>query len=95
METTPKLSLYQDSCEDILIENNKVKGLRTARGHEFMANYIILTTGTFLRGVIHIGNFQQKSGRIAETSTFGLSKVLENYGFSLGRLKNRELRHGY
>ena len=87
METTPKLSLYQDSCEDILIENNKVKGLRTARGHEFMANYIILTTGTFLRGVIHIGNFQQKSGRIAETSTFGLSKVLENYGFSLGRLK--------
>ena len=87
METTPKLSLYQDSCEDILIENNKVKGLRTARGHEFMADYIILTTGTFLRGVIHIGNFQQKSGRIAETSTFGLSKVLENYGFSLGRLK--------
>ncbi len=87
LESIPNLSFYQDSCEKLIIEDNRIKGLITARKKEFQAKYIILTTGTFLRGLIHIGTFQENSGRIAESSALGLSECLIAYGFLLGRLK--------
>ncbi len=87
LEAVANLSLYQDSCDSLFIENDEIKGICTARGHSFFANYVILTTGTFLRGLIHIGDFKQKSGRIAEGSALGLSDCLLDYGFQLGRLK--------
>lgn len=87
LEATPNLSFYQDTCEGLIIENDAVVGVVTGRGHQFQTRYAILTTGTFLQGLIHIGEFQQKSGRIAEPSAIGLSECLSRYGFSLGRLK--------
>lgn len=87
LEATPNLSFYQDTCEGLRIEKDAVTGVITGRGHEFQTRYVILTTGTFLQGLIHIGEFQQKSGRIAEPSAIGLSECLSRYGFSLGRLK--------
>ncbi len=87
LEATPNLSFYQDTCESLLIEEDTVRGVVTGRGREFQCTYIVLTTGTFLQGLIHIGEFQQRSGRIAESSAMGLSDCLAHYGFQLGRLK--------
>ncbi|MCB1320214.1 MAG: tRNA uridine-5-carboxymethylaminomethyl(34) synthesis enzyme MnmG [Leptospiraceae bacterium] len=87
LEATPNLSFYQDTCESLLIENDTIRGIVTGRGHEFFAPAVILTTGTFLRGQIHIGEFQQTSGRIAEQAALGLSECLQHYEFQLGRLK--------
>lgn len=87
LEATENLSFYQDTCESLLIEDDAVRGVVTGRGQEFEAGYVILTTGTFLQGLIHIGEFQQRSGRIAEQSAMGLSDCLSHYGFQLARLK--------
>ncbi len=99
LEATPQLSFCQDSCDTLLFENIKgtgaslgmeqkrAKGIRTGRGHEILADYVILTTGTFLKALIHIGSFQQNSGRISEGASMGLSDCLSRCGFSLGRLK--------
>lgn len=87
LESTHNLSFRQDTCEKLLLENDRVSGIVTGRGHEIAAPYIILTTGTFLSGLIHIGEFQTKAGRIAEQSSIGLSGSLAEIGFSLGRLK--------
>lgn len=87
LEETEALSFYQDTCESLLIENNQVQGVITGRGHEIYAPAVILTTGTFLQGLIHIGEFQQQSGRIAEQSAQGLSRCLQHYGFQTQRLK--------
>ncbi len=88
LEATPNLSMRQDTCESLVIEGDQVVGIVTGRGHELQASYVILTTGTFLRGLIHIGtDFQARSGRIAESAAMGLSECLLRYGFQLGRLK--------
>ncbi len=87
LEETPNLSLRQDTVESLLIENDTVVGVVTGRGHELSATAVILTTGTFLNGLIHIGQYQARSGRIAESSAIGLSECLKHYSFSLGRLK--------
>ena len=87
LEATPNLSLRQDTCESLIVENDRVKGVVTGRGHEILCEYIILTTGTFLKGLIHIGGYQAQSGRIAEDSAMGLSECLAKYDFQLGRLK--------
>lgn len=87
LEETPNLSLRQDTVESLLIENDTVVGVITGRGHEISATAVILTTGTFLNGLIHIGQYQARSGRIAESSAIGLSECLKHYSFSLGRLK--------
>ncbi len=87
LEATENLSFYQDTCESLIIENDQVTGLCAGRGRQFMARYVILTTGTFLGGLIHIGEVQQRSGRIAEAAAIGLSECLQLYGFRMGRLK--------
>ncbi|WP_040920525.1 tRNA uridine-5-carboxymethylaminomethyl(34) synthesis enzyme MnmG [Leptonema illini] len=87
LEETPNLSLRQDTVNSLLIENDAVVGVVTGRGHEIAGRAVILTTGTFLNGLIHIGEYQAKSGRISESSAIGLSDCLAHYGFALGRLK--------
>ncbi len=87
LEAAPNLSMYQDSCEALCIDTGKLYGVQSGRGHTFLAPYVILTTGTFLRGLVHIGPFQAESGRIAEGNAMALSVCLERYGFALGRLK--------
>lgn len=87
LEATPNLYLRQDVVESLLIENDTVKGVITGRGHTIYADYVILTTGTFLRGLIHIGEFKTTAGRISELAAMGLSESLMHYGFKVGRLK--------
>ena len=87
LEATENLSFYQDTCEALIIEDDTARGVVTGRGVQFEAQYVVLTTGTFLRGLIHIGEFQQGAGRIAEPTAIGLADCLAHYGFRMGRLK--------
>lgn len=87
LEELQQLSIRQDTVEDLLVEGNQVVGVRTGRGFEFQTKHVILTTGTFLSGIIHIGNYQNESGRIGEPTTKGLSATLARFQFRLGRLK--------
>ncbi len=83
------LTILEESVEDILMDNNKqvINGVITGSGQHIFAGRVILTTGTFLRGVIHIGAEKIAAGRIGEKPTIGLANTLNKYGFSLGRLR--------
>jgi tRNA uridine 5-carboxymethylaminomethyl modification enzyme len=87
LELEPRVELKQDTVDALLHEGDRVRGVRTARGNEYTAGKVILTTGTFLRGLIHIGTYNERAGRIGELSAENLSGSLEALGFSLGRLK--------
>ncbi|MCU0823306.1 MAG: tRNA uridine-5-carboxymethylaminomethyl(34) synthesis enzyme MnmG [Leptospira sp.] len=87
LEHLKNLSIRQDTVEDLIIENTQVTGVMTGRGFQFETNHVVLTTGTFLSSVIHIGTYQKESGRIGEPTTKGLSETLGRYQFRLGRLK--------
>jgi tRNA uridine 5-carboxymethylaminomethyl modification enzyme len=87
LEDTKNLSIRQDTVEDLIVEGNQLIGLRTGRGFEFYCMHAILTTGTFLSSIVHIGTYQKESGRIGEPTTQGLSKSLGAFQFNLGRLK--------
>ena len=79
--------MIEGEADDLLIENGRVTGVRLADGRELSAGAVVLTTGTFLRGLIHIGEQQTPAGRVGEAPAMGLSKTLERAGFALGRLK--------
>jgi tRNA uridine 5-carboxymethylaminomethyl modification enzyme len=81
------LTIIGAAVEDIRIENGEIKGVLCGDGRFIAAPKVILTTGTFLRGLIHIGDEKIPAGRVGEAPSLGLSKTLENCGFSLGRLK--------
>ena len=87
LENTENLILRQDTCNSLIIENETVTGIITGRNHEMLAKYVVITTGTFLRGLIHIGDYKANSGRIAESSSEGISPQLNSLGFRMGRLK--------
>src|SRR5271170_2581992 len=81
------LIIIEDSIEDLLIENSEVKGIITQSGKTISAGKIILTTGTFLNGLIHIGEQKIRAGRVGEQPSIGLSNTLKRLDFMLGRLK--------
>ncbi|WP_295158879.1 tRNA uridine-5-carboxymethylaminomethyl(34) synthesis enzyme MnmG [uncultured Brachyspira sp.] len=81
------LMLHQDIVTEIITENNILKGLKTERGREYECKAAILTTGTFLNGLIHIGEYQKQAGRIGEFPAIGLSDNLRSLGLEVGRLK--------
>lgn len=87
LEKTPNLDFYQDSVVGLLKDGNQIGGVKTARGHLIMARSVVLTNGTFLNGIIHIGNRQSKGGRIAESSSYGITEQLVEWGFESSRLK--------
>lgn len=87
LEKTQNLSIRQDSVEEILSLDGKIQGIKTGRGFEFNTDYLILTTGTFLKSVIHVGTFQKEAGRMGDQAVQGLSQSLRQHGFRLGRLK--------
>ena len=87
LETCPGLTLRQGSVEQLLVENQKVKGVETQIGEAFLGRRVILTTGTFLKGLIHIGDRNYAAGRAGDFAVHGLSESLVNLGFSVGRLK--------
>ncbi|RHX92182.1 tRNA uridine-5-carboxymethylaminomethyl(34) synthesis enzyme MnmG [Leptospira stimsonii] len=87
LEAEKNLSIRQDTVEELLIENDSVIGVKTGRGFEIYTNHLILTTGTFLSSLVHIGTYQNENGRLCEPTVKGLSKSLAKYDLKLGRLK--------
>ena len=80
------LAVVEGEVDDLLVAG-RVTGVRLTDGREFGAGRVVLTTGTFLRGLIHIGERQIPAGRVGEAPALGLSRTLERAGFALGRLK--------
>jgi tRNA uridine 5-carboxymethylaminomethyl modification enzyme len=87
LETCPGLLVRQASVEGLIVENREVKGVETQIGERFYGRRVILTTGTFLKGLIHIGDRNYSAGRAGDFAVQGLSESLVNYGFRAGRLK--------
>jgi tRNA uridine 5-carboxymethylaminomethyl modification enzyme len=84
---TPNLTVLEAEADDLAIENGRVRGVKFADGREISCGSVVLTTGTFLRGLIHIGEKQIPAGRAGEAPALGLSRTLEKLGVTLGRLK--------
>jgi tRNA uridine 5-carboxymethylaminomethyl modification enzyme len=87
LERTPNLDFYQEMVSGILIENGKVTGIRTSLGIEIKAKSVVLTNGTFLNGLIHIGDKQFGGGRAGESASYGITEDLVKAGFTSGRMK--------
>jgi tRNA uridine 5-carboxymethylaminomethyl modification enzyme len=87
LEQIPTLDFYQDSVIGLLKKGNQISGVKTALGHEIQARSVVLTNGTFLNGIIHIGKKQATGGRMAERSSFGITEQLKEWGFESNRLK--------
>jgi tRNA uridine 5-carboxymethylaminomethyl modification enzyme len=84
---TPNLTVVEGETDDLVIENGRAAGLVMADGRRLSAGAVVLTTGTFLRGLIHIGEKKIPAGRVGEQPAVGLSATLDRFGFALGRLK--------
>ncbi len=87
LENTPNLSIWQDEVIDVIIEGGVVQGVRTRLGLDILSKAVILTNGTFLNGIIYIGDKSWSGGRIGERPAQGLSDSLHAYGFAMDRLK--------
>lgn len=87
LETCPGLTLRQGSVEKLIIRDGEVKGVETQIGERFDGRRIILTTGTFLNGLIHVGDRNFSAGRAGDFAAHGLSESLTDLGFNVGRLK--------
>ncbi|MEO6590084.1 MAG: tRNA uridine-5-carboxymethylaminomethyl(34) synthesis enzyme MnmG [Pyrinomonadaceae bacterium] len=87
LERTPNVDFYQDMVRSIIIKNNKACGVITGLGHEIKAKSVIITSGTFLNGIIHIGEKQFGGGRMAEKAAIGITEQLVSFGFESDRLK--------
>jgi len=87
VERQAKLAVKQAMVEDLIVDHDLISGVTTKIGMRYNADTVIITTGTFLRGLIHIGDSQVEAGRAAEPASVGLSASLAKLGFELGRLK--------
>ncbi len=87
LERTPKVDFYQEMVKELLVEKDKVVGVRTSLGIDIKASSVVLTNGTFLNGLIHIGDKQFGGGRAGEKSATGITEQLATYGFESGRMK--------
>jgi len=87
VENCAGLTVRQGSVEALIVENGRVKGVETQIGEQFYGRKVILTTGTFLKGLIHIGDRNYSAGRAGDFAVHGLSECLINLGFKAGRLK--------
>lgn len=87
LEQTPNVDFWQDMVKSIIVENGKVCGVVTGMGQEIRSDSVVLTNGTFLNGIIHIGTKQFGGGRIGEKSATGITEQLIELGFETGRMK--------
>lgn len=87
IENTPNLYIWQDDAIGFLIENDTVMGVKTAFGVEFKAKAVVLTAGTFLNGLMHVGRVQIKGGRVSEPASHGITEQLRDLGFVTERMK--------
>ena len=84
---TVNLSVVEGEADDLIVFNGRVTGIRLADGRELACGAVVITTGTFLRGLIHLGEKNWPAGRVGEAPALGLSASFERAGFTLGRLK--------
>lgn len=87
LENIDNLDLWQDLVTELIIDDDKVKGVITKLGIKFASNSVILTNGTFLNGLMHVGKNQVEGGRAGEAPSKGISEQLETFGFEVGRMK--------
>lgn len=87
LENTPNVDFYQDIVQGLLVTQGRVRGIKTGLGHEIRSKSVVLTNGTFLNGVIHIGEKRLGGGRIAEKAATGITEQLVELGFESQRLK--------
>jgi tRNA uridine 5-carboxymethylaminomethyl modification enzyme len=87
LENTPNVDFYQDSVNELIIKNNKACGVLTSLGHKIESDAVIITSGTFLNGIIHIGEKQIGGGRVAEKAATGITEQLVSFGLESDRLK--------
>lgn len=87
LENTPNLDFFQDMVKQLIVENNKVTGVITSLGIEIKGRSVVLTNGTFLNGLIHVGDKQLGGGRMGEPRAFGITEQLVSLGFEAGRMK--------
>ena len=87
LENTPNLYMWQDSVNEFIIEGGVVKGVKTVLGMTFNAHAVILTAGTFLNGLMHVGKVQTPGGRVSEPPATGITEQLASLGFTVGRMK--------
>ena len=87
LENTPNLFMWQDSVTGLLIENNEIRGVHTSLGVDFKAKSVVLTAGTFLNGLMHIGRVQLQGGRVSEPASHGITEQLKEIGFVTERMK--------
>lgn len=87
LEQTPNLDMWQDSANLLLIEDGRVTGVKTCLGVEFKAKTVVLTAGTFLNGLMHIGPVKLAGGRVAEPASYGITEQLRDLGFATDRMK--------
>jgi len=84
---TPNLSIIEGEADELLLSDGRISGIRLADGRELTTAAVVITTGTFLRGLIHLGEKNWPAGRVGEAPALGLSRSFEAAGFTLGRLK--------
>ena len=87
LDSTPNLYMWQDSATSLVIEDGTVKGVQTAFGVTFTAKAVILTAGTFLNGLMHVGSVQVEGGRVSEPASTGITEQLVELGFTASRMK--------
>lgn len=87
LEENHNVSFFQDSVTEIITNNNQVTGVKTQLGFEFNAKAVVLTSGTFLNGLIHIGTKQMGGGRMGDRASYGITESLVQLGFESGRMK--------
>lgn len=87
VQETANLSVIEGEVDELIVSNGRVTGIRLGEGRELAAGAVVITTGTFLRGLIHLGEKNWPAGRVGEAPAMGLSASFERAGFKLGRLK--------
>jgi tRNA uridine 5-carboxymethylaminomethyl modification enzyme len=87
LEKTPNVDFFQDTVSELVVKDKRVTGVKSAMGMTFNAKAVVLTNGTFLNGLIHIGRKQFGGGRMGERAVGGITEQLETFGFESGRMK--------
>ena len=87
LDNTPNLRIWQDTVSELLVENGEVTGVRTVWGVTFHAKCVVVTAGTFLNGLLHVGRVQLPGGRMAEPASYGLTESIARHGITVGRMK--------
>ena len=87
LEQTRGLNFWQDSVVSLIIVDSQIRGVVTRQGVQFRSKSVILTAGTFLNGLIHVGQVQSEGGRMSDQASYGLTEQLASHGFSVGRMK--------